>query len=248
MASFFILLLACGACGAAEPAAGTTEEISFLAKYEGSQEKQGASHNIITREAGKVHFIEEREATSYGKSARFDIVFDPVTLLPSSWTRIVGGSNSTVKTEVKVAGGKIESKVFTGDTVTHTSSIDVPATAFCLPPMLRYQIAKLVDVNTFPASFLNVSVAEDGSMKAIEVKVEDMGTTKVDVPAGSFQCRHLKVAAKSSMVSALVPPGDLFLTVEPPHMMIKMTMSPSRFSSTIVTEMQSRKTGASTTP
>jgi hypothetical protein len=126
--------------------------------------------------------------------------------------------------------------------VKNTESVKVPPSPWCLAPLIKFQAALCVASNVPMGIFRNISVGTDGGLKVVEVKIEDLGSTNVTVPAGSFPCRRLRLSPESALMSALMPPGEMFIAESGLHPMVKTVLSATRLGPTIVTELESYKT------
>ncbi len=237
--SGLLLVWLCATCRAADAGAVTVETLAYRVAEEGSGAEQGSMSSEIRREPGRVHVTEDRKQK--GSPQKFDVTFDAATLQPVSWTRITGEGDAATRTEVRVADGKIESKTYAGETLKNSASVAMPASPFCIAPMFKFSLAQMLDKNSLPSALHNVNVTSDGSLKVADGKVEDLGKESVTTPAGKFECRHLRVTAKSAMISALMPPLEMYLAADGTHPMVKLVMAPSRMSANIVTELQAYK-------
>lgn len=232
-----LVLLASVLLASAASAERVREVMTSQATSAGGK-KEGTLQTEITREGGKARFVEERTSPK-GPKMSFDVTFDEATLVPAAWKRIVGEGAAAKRTEVKVADGRIEARLYAGDALVKTSTMDVPAGPYCVPPMVRFMLAKFVASNAIPRSFKSVGVAEDGSLKVAEAKLEDLGRETVKTAAGEFTCRRLKITAKSMWLSAVVPPMELFIAETGTHPQVRMAVAKSTMNEAVTTDLES---------
>ncbi|HEY8241685.1 MAG TPA: hypothetical protein VIH35_09570 [Kiritimatiellia bacterium] len=205
---------------------------------ESSGANQGTSTVLVERTPGSIRLVEERKQAD-GAIQQFDVTFDPATLQPSSWTRVSRKDDFEESTVISITNGKVVARTYdAGGKEKKVSSIAVPDAPWCIAPLTKFHAALCVASNAPMGIFRNVSVAPDGALKVAEVAVAELGSTTVIVSAGEFKCRQLKLSPQSALVAALMPPAEMFIGEDAPHPMVKTVLSPTRFSSTIATELE----------
>jgi len=214
------------------------ETMTTRAFVQKSGEQEGSSRSEIRHAPGRVRFTEAR-TTAKGRSQRVDVVFDPQTLQPLAWTRFLGEGADEIRTELHITNGQIEARTYSREKVMTVSSLAVPDSPWCVAPLVRFQAARFVAGSGTVSRVRNIAVTEDGTLKVAEMEFHDLGPVTVNVPAGEFRCRRLRLSPQSVLASALVPAGELFISEDGAHPMVKTVLPPSPLSSAIVTELES---------
>ncbi|MFH0907917.1 MAG: hypothetical protein V1929_04075 [bacterium] len=233
--ALFALLPACGPafCDTVWTSKETLEQ---RAATENRAETQGTSRMEILRSGERIRVVEDRRQQN-GTSYRFEVEFEPATLIPITWTRAKVTGEKEQRTELRVEGGVIETRTYTGNTLTGTHRIDTPGQPFCIVPLLRFQLALLASADGVTETIRVVRVQDDGAMAVDEVHVENLAEEDVTVPAGTFGCRRLRLTPLSWWMSTAVPPGHMYVATSGFHPLVKIVMSPTRISAPIITEL-----------
>ena len=215
----------------------STETMRMRAYIQGVDEAQGSTEITIRRTAGQVHLTEERQ-TSKGEQQRYDVTFAGDTLRPVAWTRTSTSGTTTSVTQLLIVGDQLKASTRTGSGPATTSALRIPGEPWCVAPLMKFFAARCVASGTDKTVLHHVNVPPDGELKVTDVDIADLGIERVATPAGEFQCHRIRFSPRSVMMSALVPPAELFIGTDSTHPLVKMVLSPTRVSSPIVTELE----------
>ena len=235
------------AAGAAVSAAGTptqhVERLAFRTIRERDGVVQAESSLEMWEEGGRVCLVEEH-AFSNGTRSVSRVEVDPDSLQPLAWERSHTNGSGTVVVALRLLDGRIETATTAGDGAPQRRSIPVPEAPYAIVPLIKLHLARAVETGIIPGLMRQVLVLPDGSMQVVESRVKDLGESTVEVPAGRYRCRHLRVGAASKLTAGLVPPADLYVAVDKPHPVVKTTARKNRFSTAMVNELVSQRSPA----
>jgi len=203
---------------------------------EGGQVSGGASFDI-RRKGDRAVLIEDRDMAE-GIRQVFTVELNPDTLIPYSWKKEHTEDGKTTRYEIDFFKDHLEARIFHGEGKPKVKTVARPGTPFSIEPLMKFFLAKRIESGKAAGKFQMV-VLTDSFFKAFEVKALDLGVERITVPAGTFQCRKLKVKSLSSVLNALMPPGDMYFDLEGTHPFVMGTGKAHRLAPEMRTELVS---------
>jgi hypothetical protein len=175
---------------------GCQEEVlNYIVKNRETKQIESRVTMRVTSRKEESHWFEKRQ---YGvnDSETFNVVFDPRTFFPKSYTRKINQKGAVTTVELSIADNWIKADVTKSGGIKDRKSIRRPQGAFVVEPFLKYYLTQTA-AQTSGSGKVYLIAYFRGELRSFPIEWKSEGCETIRVAAGSFEC--IKLTLKATM-------------------------------------------------
>ncbi len=204
---------------------GPTGRLDYAVIDEAAGEHKGAVRLEISEKPGRLQWREVRTFESV-KTDRFDVTFDPNTLLPIQYERRMQTKQGGQILRLEVQGDELVAMFERTTGGRFTQRLALPPGEVVIEPLLKYYLSRVCQGPATKGRFTLI-VWLDDELERFRLKWEIKEREMVEVPAGRFECVRLEVSSVAWYLRLITPSRSVWLHAADGHAIVRTTVQRS---------------------